>query len=751
MQTFAAALFPFVQASVIGGKRKKKMQDLVGSTGGGGYVVNDVIGGAEELAEKIQEFYGVIEAELRRGVQRGTGVSAEQGDVPGQKVEEDEKEDAHVEQEEEEARIRDVLETVEATLCSLLYDRLFIPAGSDDSSHDAALSSRIAALNMLDLSLAHLDLEVDVDANHASDASLDTVIRDCGQTLAQLDLASRTPRDKARVIVSAHKILVEGLGRVPRIRLKARGEDRDAPLPPVIPSKHLDAVTDSTLQVVVSSPGVSSEEPEIQESALFKRSPSPELKTHPPDLRTPSPTTPTPAATATSTAAPISGDVLLPLLIFSVVKANPPNLVSHLLFTQRFRNHSVGGEEGYCLVNLMAVAEFLENVDLGVLGLGGSDRATSTEDLTPIPVARAVLSTSPLSSYPPQEMSNIPDGMPPSLRGRVEQGVDVIAGSANKVISGVFDTSFGVLRALMPEQSLPGSATAAGAGVGTGGAADGGTTATSVVTDTGEAPSALTSAAASTGTSAGAGAWGTGVRLLRRESGFSISSLAASLPGAVAQGARSRAASRADEVGQRELVEVVSRPASVRSGGEDVRSNEGDEEEQDDEDDEGEGGDGEQEGETDSESESENGTEEGDIRDTRSIKSFENMMRSSRKKRRRPASFSSAAAPPHGGIAARKSLADRLNSVRGLSRLSHHEGSNTKGIPLRSATYLSESGSATRSAPAPGSALGVRLPLPNRRFIECAEDDLKVSEVRELLMEYRQLVDAVRSIDGFEE
>lgn len=97
------------------------MQDLVGSAGGG-YVVNDVIGGAEELAEKMQEFYGVIEAELRRGVQRGAGVSAEQGDVPGQKVEEDEKEDAHAE-EEEEARIRDVLETVEATLCSLLYDR----------------------------------------------------------------------------------------------------------------------------------------------------------------------------------------------------------------------------------------------------------------------------------------------------------------------------------------------------------------------------------------------------------------------------------------------------------------------------------------------------------------------------------------------------------------------------------------------------------------------------------------------------
>lgn len=71
---------------------------------------------------------------------------------------------------------------------------------------------------------------------------------------------------------------------------------------------------------------------------------------------------------------PVSGDVLLPMIIFSVVKANPPHLVSNLLYTQRFRNQSIGGEEGYCLINLMAVAEFLENVDLAALGLGDSDK-----------------------------------------------------------------------------------------------------------------------------------------------------------------------------------------------------------------------------------------------------------------------------------------------------------------------------------------------------------------------------------------
>jgi hypothetical protein len=73
-------------------------------------------------------------------------------------------------------------------------------------------------------------------------------------------------------------------------------------------------------------------------------------------------------------ATPVSGDVLLPMIIFSVVKTNPLHLVSNLLYTQRFRNQSVAGEESYCLINLMAVAEFLENVDLAALGLGDSDK-----------------------------------------------------------------------------------------------------------------------------------------------------------------------------------------------------------------------------------------------------------------------------------------------------------------------------------------------------------------------------------------
>jgi len=78
----------------------------------------------------------------------------------------------------------------------------------------------------------------------------------------------------------------------------------------------------------------------------------------------------------------VSSDVLFPMLIFSTVKLNPLRLVSNLLYLQRFRHRNAysypldrvdgdgsGGEESFCLINMLAVAEFLENVDLATLGL----------------------------------------------------------------------------------------------------------------------------------------------------------------------------------------------------------------------------------------------------------------------------------------------------------------------------------------------------------------------------------------------
>jgi hypothetical protein len=83
---------------------------------------------------------------------------------------------------------------------------------------------------------------------------------------------------------------------------------------------------------------------------------------------------PSPAPSLNIQPTAVSSDVLLPVMIYAVVKTNPSQLVSHLLYVQRFRSRSVGGEESFCLINLMAVVEFLENVDLAVLGLTSSEK-----------------------------------------------------------------------------------------------------------------------------------------------------------------------------------------------------------------------------------------------------------------------------------------------------------------------------------------------------------------------------------------
>ena len=124
-----------------------------------------------------------------------------------------------------------------------------------------------------------------------------------------------------------------------------------------------------------------------------------------------------------------------------------------------------------------------------------------------------------------------------------------------------------------------------------------------------------------------------GFGLLRRESGFSIASLAASLPGRDrARSFASTAGSAAEESGQM-MVDVSSRPGSVHSlYGSDAESSEDGDSQEDDEDDE---------------------EQEDDRHDARSIRSFESMMGRATRRRR-----------------TRKSLSDRLASMPGLSRLS---------------------------------------------------------------------------------
>jgi hypothetical protein len=209
--------------------------------------------------------------------------------------------------------------------------------------------------------------------------------------------------------------------------------------------------------------------------------------------------------------------------------------------------------------------------------------------LTPIPIRS------------PLESPSLPSD---SLRGRVEHQVDIIAESANKVITGVVDTSFGVLRSILPIGS----------------------------------PDPNISPEDPNSTSAPWNNMRPGFGLLRRESGFTIAGITASLPG------RAKSVPAGEESG-RQLITVNSRPSSIKSG---YAGNETYAEE-----DEGGYSDDAEGAEAEIEDGDDVGGEAG--HDARSIRSFESMMSGKSKNRR--------------GAGSRKSLTDRLAHMSGLSRL----------------------------------------------------------------------------------
>ncbi|KAI3484323.1 hypothetical protein L1887_52636 [Cichorium endivia] len=103
------------------------------------------------------------------------------------------------------------LEAVETVLCEEVYDRIFRPVASRDGYHDDALASRIAALNVLGLSLRHLGLD---DPALADD--LERIVKQCGEELQRLDSEqARSPKDKLDVLVRAHKLTVDGVAALP--------------------------------------------------------------------------------------------------------------------------------------------------------------------------------------------------------------------------------------------------------------------------------------------------------------------------------------------------------------------------------------------------------------------------------------------------------------------------------------------------------------------------------------------------------
>lgn len=161
------------------------------------WVVNPIANeeSLEDTAERVQEFYTQLEEGLRVELSKATRTHERETSSDVASVE-NEKDTGEKVEDENEARIREVMELAERTVCSLFYDRcvhdffhayvltrtwngnrLFMQPSTDDASHDEALSNRVAALNVLDLSLEHLDIEVG-----EAGSRVDDIIKACGES-----------------------------------------------------------------------------------------------------------------------------------------------------------------------------------------------------------------------------------------------------------------------------------------------------------------------------------------------------------------------------------------------------------------------------------------------------------------------------------------------------------------------------------------------------------------------------------------
>ncbi|KAJ1647023.1 hypothetical protein LPJ64_001551 [Coemansia asiatica] len=246
-----------------------------------------------------------------------------------------------------------LVECVEKLVTEAVYLRVFAPWSSDDRAQDEAFAAKVAALNVAGIGLDHLGLK----SSSESRRDLLRICAETGELLGRMDRV-RSPAEKLKLIVDAHRLVVD---RMDRLNEKIRAS-----------------------------------------AATGSKSTAPDL---------------------------LSADGILPLLIYSVVRANPPRFISNLRFVQRFRTHALlASQFEYCLTNIDAVASFVQSVDARkAVGLPAASNVVDRAVVTPA-----------LNALHNLLVNNVVSSV----------GIDVVQGVADgskKVAVGVFDATVGKL------------------------------------------------------------------------------------------------------------------------------------------------------------------------------------------------------------------------------------------------------------------------------------------------------------------
>jgi hypothetical protein len=112
-----------------------------------------------------------------------------------------------------------------------------------------------------------------------------------------------------------------------------------------------------------------------------------------------------------------SADAFVPLLIYTVLQANPDHLVSNVQYILRFRNQDkLGGEAGYYISSLMGAIQFIEGLDRTSLTITDEDFEKNVEAAVSA-IAEKHSEPEPKSPDPSSSQQLRPQANPPHTPG----------------------------------------------------------------------------------------------------------------------------------------------------------------------------------------------------------------------------------------------------------------------------------------------------------------------------------------------